>query len=165
MNDQPKNLFEISVDTRMLYDLLSKAPVGETVTFARMSEALGRRVEGADSHLQSALRRLVSLDQKVFSNVRGVGYQRLSDTEIVKSGERDRDHIQRSARKAAKRLLCVEDFDALPNDLKVKHNTYLSMYGAMVSMLSPGRVKNLESEVSKAQAQLPLAKTLEAFII
>ena len=57
----------------------------------------------------------------------------------------------------------VKEFDKLPNDLKIKHNTYLSMFGAVSAMTKAGKVKLLESAVEKAHAQLPLARTLEVF--
>lgn len=155
--------FEMSIDTRMIYDHLSKAEIGDTVNFTALSEAIGQRVEGATPSVQSALRRLQNLDGRIFANVRGVGYQRLSDNEIVKTSESSRDLIRRHAAKSVRRLSCVVDFDGLPNDLKIKHNAGMSMFGAIANMLKPSSVRALENEVAKAQASLPLAKTLEAF--
>jgi len=157
-----KTLFEMSIDTRMLYDRLKKAAVGEVVSFAQMTDTLGRQVEGANSNLQSALRRLEG-EGIAFANVRGVGYQRMNDVEVVNTAEHAREGIRRKAKRAVKRLTCVQEFDKLPNELKVKHNAALSGFGAIASIMSPGRVKALEEQVMKAGAQLPLAKTLEAF--
>lgn len=159
-----KTLFEMSIDTRMLYDRLKKAEIGEAVTFKQMGEILGRSVDGSCSNLQSALHRLEG-EGVAFANVRGEGYQRMNDIEVVNSAEHSREGIRKKAKRAIKRLTCVQVFDALPNDLKVKHNAALSGFGAIASIMSPGRVKALEEQVAKAGAQLPLAKTLEAFKI
>lgn len=161
MNDQ-KTRFEMSIDTRMLYDLLKKAAVGEVVSFTRMSEVLGRQVEGATGNVQSALHRLEG-EGIAFANVRGTGYQRMNDVEVVNTAEEAREAIKRKAKRAAKRLTCVQNFDGLANELKIKHNAALSGFGAIASIMSPGRMKVLEDQVARAGAQLPLAKTLEAF--
>jgi hypothetical protein len=161
MNDQ-KTRFEMSIDTRMLYDLLKKAIVGEVVSFTRMTEVLGRQIEGASSNLQSAMHRLEG-EGIAFANVRGSGYQRMNDVEVVNTAEDAREAIKRKARRAVKRLTCVQDFDGLPNELKIKHNAAISGFGAIASIMSPGRMKALEEQVAKVGSQLPLAKTLEAF--
>lgn len=161
MNSRPN--FEMSIDTRLICDRLKQAAVGEVISFKALSEALGRKVEGADSSVQSAVRNLLSVDGVVFENVRGVGYQRLTDVEIVKSSEGMRERLRRGARRMVKKLTCVQDFAALSNDMKIKHNAAVSGFGAIAAMLTPGRMKKLEDSVEKASAQLPLAKTLEAF--
>lgn len=163
MDDVRKTVFELSLDTKAIYDLLATAAVGQTISFAAMSDSLGRTVMGGEPHVQSALHRIQSMDGRVFANVRGVGYRRLNDAEIVGTGTREIDTIRRRAKRAGRRLTCVADFAALPNDLKVKHNTFLSMFGAIASMMKPKAVKRVETEVTRAQAALPLAKTLEAF--
>lgn len=163
MAENGKTKFEMSIDTRITYDLLMKAAIGETVTYAAIAKELGRPVSGAEPHLQSALHRCLSNDNRVFANVSRVGYKRLGDVEIVATGERETEMLRRRAKRAGKRLTCVENFDGLPNDMKVKHNTYLSMFGAISAMTKTGAVKKLEGEVFRAQAALPLAKTLEAF--
>lgn len=157
-----KTLFEMSIDTRMLYDRLKKAVIGEVISFTQMGEILGRTVAGDCGNVQSALHRLEG-EGIAFANVRGEGYQRMNDIEVVNSAEHAREGIRRKAKRAVKRLTCVQEFDKLPNELKVKHNAALSGFGAIASIMSPGRVKTLEEHVARAGAQLPLAKTLEAF--
>lgn len=155
--------FEMSIDTRLVYEALKKAAIGEVVSLSAISQELGRKVGGEDSSIQSAIRRLLKTDGIVFENVRGVGYKRLRDEEIVNSSERDREGLRRKARKIVKKLTCVQDFDALPNELKVKHNAAVSGFGAIAAILTPGSMKKLEAHVERASQQLPLAKTLEAF--
>lgn len=162
--NQQKNTFEISIDTRMVYDKLKTCAVGEVVSYATLGEILGRPMDGSSSNIQSALY-MLERDGIAFANVRGVGYQRMNDQEVVGTAESYRKAIRRKAERGAKRLTCVQNFDVLPNELKVKHNAALSGFGAIASIMSPGRMKALEDTVERAGASLPLAKTLDAFKI
>lgn len=154
--------FEMSVDTKMVFDALRKVQVGEQITFAALSGLLGRHVGGGSPHVQSALRSCEA-DGMIFGNIRGVGYQRLSDEGIVNTVEHERKGLRRRARKIVHRLTSIGDFEALPNELKVRHNAAVSGFGAIAAMLAPAKMALLEQTVEKAAAKLPLAKTLEAF--
>lgn len=158
-----KTLFEMSIDTRALYDLLLKADPGQTVTFVEMTNLLGRDVAGVFPNLQSALRRVENLDGIVFGNVRGIGYKRLNDIEIIQTSEREIVAIRRRARKAGRRVTKIENFDALPNEEKIRHNMSLSLFGAINSMTKPKQVRKLEEAVSSAAKELPIGRTLEVF--
>lgn len=162
MNTEKKSQFEMSIDTRTLYEKLKGVEIDEVVSFKSLSDLLGRKVAGDCSNLQSALHRLEG-EGVAFANLRSVGYQRMNDINVVNTAESSREGIRKKAKRAIKRLTCVQEFDRLPNDMKVKHNAALSGFGAIAQIMSPGRVKSLEQEVMKAGAQLPLAKTLEAF--
>lgn len=161
-NGSKRPMFVMSVDTRVVYDRLKKAALGETVTYIELGSMLGREIDGGDPIMQSALRS-VENDGFVFGNVRSVGYQRLNDTEIVKSTEQDRLALRRKARRVVEKLSHVTDFDALPNDLKVKHNAAMSGFGAIAAILAPAKMKALETKIEQAAMKLPLAKTLAAF--
>lgn len=161
-NGSKRPRFEMSVDTRLIYDRLKDVPVGETVDYSILEGILGRKINGGDPLLQSALHSLQN-DGVLFGNVRGVGYQRLKDEDIVRSSEADRKGIRRKARRAVERLSLVSNFEALPNDLKIKHNAAVSGFGAIAAVLAPAKMKQLETSVESAQARLPLSKTLEAF--
>ena len=159
---EKKTTFEMSIDTRMIYDKLKTCVVGEQTKYTELTELLGRKVDGACSNLQSALHRLEG-EGIAFANIRGIGYQRMNDVEVVGTAEHAREGIRKKAKRAIRRITCVRDFAALPNDLKIKHNAALSGFGAIAAIMSPGRVKHLEEQVAKTGSQLPLAKTLEAF--
>lgn len=155
--------FELHIDTRVLSELLENTPVGETCTYAVMSKELGRPVSGADSYVQSAVRRVQNQNGKVFGNIRGEGYRCLSDSEIVKSAEQDARFIRRKAKRAAVRLTKVQDFGALTKDEQIMHNAKLSLFGAITSISAQKGVKQLEKAVSQAGSELPIGRTLEVF--
>lgn len=162
MTTDKKTQFEMSIDTRTICDRLKTVAIGEVVSFKQLTELLGRNVAGSCSNLQSALHSLEG-DGIAFANIRGTGYQRMDDIAVVNTLESSREGLRRKAKRALKRLTCIGDFEKLPNDKKITHNAGASFLGAIYSMTSRSRVKSLEERVAAAGAQLPLAKTLEAF--
>lgn len=161
-----KTISEISVDARLLHQHLAASKVGDTLTWEDMGKVIGRDVRpGSTGYgaLHTARNRAQMDDGMVFDAIAKVGLKRLSDAEIVNTGQSAIDRVRRAARKGAKRLLSVKDFGSLPNDLKVKHNAYASLLGAVAQISQSSKVTQLEAHVQNARAALPLAKTLEVF--
>ena len=161
-----KTIPEISVDARMLHQHLATIKIGEIVTWEAMSNIIGRPVSPGNSGysaLMTARNRAQNDEGFVFDAVARVGLKRLADVDIVNGGQAAIDKMRRAARRGVKRLLSVNNFADLPNDAKIKHNTYASLLGAVVHMSQDARVKKLEAHVGNTQAALPLAKTLEIF--
>ena len=84
-------------------------------------------------------------------------------SEIVGAAASDVASIRRKARKAAAKLTCVGDYDALTADERIRHNATVSLFGAIHSMTKRPQVKKLEAAVQTTGRTLPLARTLEAF--
>lgn len=159
----PNPAFELSIDVRLLTERLLGVAVGARVTYADLSAIIGQPVHGATPALQAALRRALKSGNAVFENVRGVGYQRLADVEIVAASERDVRAIRRKAKRSAQRLTRVQDFANLPQDRKIEHNTRLSILSAVAQQTSrPAETRVMEAVKAKG-AELPFAATLEAF--
>ncbi len=161
MNEQ-KAIQQLSIDAKMIYDHLISVGVGDTVTYANLTNLIGRDVQKQGrGALITARRRARNLDRIIFGTVRDVGLMRLSDTEIVETGEGTLRHIRRAARRGAQNVLCVQDFNKLPNDKKIQHNTFVSMFGVMAEITKPNKIKAIERRVESAQAVLPVAKMME----
>lgn len=159
-----KPTFELSIDTRVLVDFLAKADVGQTVTYTDLSRVLGSVVNGATPCLHSALRHLERSKDMVFGNVRGVGYQLLSDAQIVQTGEHESQRIMRHAKRAGKRLTKVKDFDGLSEADRVAHNARLSLFGAIAAISKGSSYKKLAAAVEAGGTkELPIGRTLEVF--
>lgn len=157
-----KHRFEPSADTRLIYSLLMKAEMGDVVTYTELSEQVGRKVTGADSYLQSALRMIERDENMVFSSVRGVGYKRLTDAEIATQvGESGVRKIKRTARRTAKTISKADDSN-LSNEERVKRNTFASFMGAVAHMAKPRQLERLETGVRAHADQLAIGKTLDA---
>lgn len=163
---EKKTIAEISIDARMLHQKLKEVPIGSTITWEDLGKVIGRDVHAGSpgyGALTTARRRVQIDDGMVFDAIAKVGLKRLSDAEIVNTGQSIVDRVRRMARKGARRLLSVANFDALPNEAKIKHNAYASLLGAVAQISQESKVRALEKHVQGTQAALPLAKTLEVF--
>jgi hypothetical protein len=154
---------ELSIDTQTVERILVVAAVGEVVPYGRLSEAIGRNVQnGARYVLKSACDRLLREQHMVFEAVRGDGVKRLDDAGVVGTGTQTLKKIHNAARRGARKLAAVQDFNALPNEKKVQHNLIVAQLG-MLAHVTSGRVaKRLEEETRKAPEPLPTARLLEA---
>lgn len=161
---EKRGISELSIDTQTLERLLLTIGVGETVSYKALSDSIGRNIQNGASHLlQSARRRLQRESAMVFEAVHGKGLKRLDDIGIANCGESARVKMHNLARRTRQKLTCVQNFDALPNDAKVKHNVAMSIFGALSEVTKAKAVKKLEGQVSNgAHDALPTAKFLEA---
>lgn len=154
--------FERSIDTRLLLQRLVETKQSEVVPYTELSEAISRPVSGGTSNLQSALRIAFNDYGMVFSPIRGVGYRRLTDGEIVEASGNDVTRIRRASKRAARKLFQSE-FSRLSNEDKIKHNTHASIFGAVSAAISKKTVTAIEKAVTKAGRELPVAETLKLF--
>jgi len=161
-NKRPIGL--LSIDVKTIYDRIIKAGVGDTITYAEMEGLIGRPVrEHGQWILMSARRRALMQNGMVFGVVKKIGVRRLSDSEIVNLGADFVGRVHRLSNKAVRTIACVQDFNALPAEAKLKHGTYASAMGMLAYITREKQIKRLEERVDKAQASLPLQKTLDAF--
>jgi len=155
---------EISIETRMLIDRLKTAQIGETITYATLSNIIGREVQDDARHLLVSAQKACLRDHIVFASVRKIGVKRLADTEIVGIGEAMLPKIKRAAKRGIVKMTSVADFSALPDAAKLRHNAVISMLGVVAHVAGPRRLQKITDEVTKAAgSQLPPAKLLEAF--
>jgi hypothetical protein len=159
LNPVPR--FQASLETRMLTEMLLSAQVGETVTFTDMSTRVGYNGGGGDPHLQSAKNRAFNEKGAVFDSVRGVGYKRLNDKEIVSDATRDRERVGKSAKRAIKKLATVKYSD-LPESERLTHNVEMTILNAQAALAKRKTVGLIEARVNQSSEALTLAKTIEA---
>lgn len=153
---------ELSVDTQTIERLLWEIAVGDTVPYATLSKAIGRDVQHSARHiLQSACDRALKEKRMVFAPVVGVGMKRLDDVGIVSTGASTIRRIFNLSRRGLRRLAAVADFDALPNEQKVKHNLTMGQLGMLSHATKSTTVKKLEAKAGNGQP-LPTAKFLDA---
>ena len=161
---EKKTIQALSLDSKMVYERLKKSVIGETISYSELSTIIGRNTQnGGRGALQTARRKALREDYMVFGVIHNVGLKRLSDLEIVATGEDTVTKIRRASTRGFRTVTAVREFDKLPNDAKVRHNTYASVLGALSMATTAARMKKLEGKVAEAKASLPLMKTLEAF--
>jgi len=154
---------ELSIDTQTVERLLAEAAVGEVVAYSTLSASVGRDVQNGARHiLKSAQTRLLRDREMVFAPVWGQGMKRLDDAGIVGTGVSTLRRVHNLARRGGRTLAAVHDFEALPNDQKVKFNLMAAQLG-MLTYVTSGRIaKKLEAAAGKSAAPMPTAKFLEA---
>jgi hypothetical protein len=159
-------LFEMSADARLLRQELAKVKSGDTIAYRVLGDAIGRKVEGATSALQTARRSLFREEQILFSPVSGEGLYRMRDEDIVSNADRDVTHLRRSARRGVQRLAAVQEYEKLPHGKQLAHSTKMSVMAAVAGITTDKAVKSIEVEAAKSpeRRQLPIAQTLAAFV-
>lgn len=157
-----KPSFELSADSRFLLQELRKVQVGETIGYDTLSTAIGRLVGGDFSSLQTAVRRLLRDDGIVFANVRGVGFKRLDDADIVRLGESETDATRRRARRTVRKLTAVRDYASLTPAMQLRHTALVSVNAMVADVTRDQSVKKIEHASGGRAGELPIAQTIRA---
>jgi hypothetical protein len=151
----------MSIDAKVLSEVLAKVHVGDIVTYDILSKSIGRDVRTiARGILDTARKKVLNDRQIVFGTVRGAGLRRLTDEETVDTGEQTLASVRGATRRGMRRITAV-DFDSLPNEKKILHNVYASLFGTLSHFSRAKSVKALSENASSQTGQLPVAKTLE----
>ena len=162
--EESKAVKEASPDTRLLYQRLSKMNVGDFISYADLTEEIGRNVQKEARHYLDSARLICQREHdKTFGVIINEGLKCLTDSEIVETAVSTIGHIRRASRKSIKRLRCIRNFAALSNEDKIRHNANVSAIALIAHMTKSNNMKKLTSKVQETQERLPYAKTLEAF--
>lgn len=89
----------LGAETRTLVDLFVATPVGQTITFASMSSAIGRPITDRRHLIPRAMHIAAKEAGAIFGGVRSVGYQRLPATDAHMLGSHTRRRMRRSAKR------------------------------------------------------------------
>lgn len=164
MTTTTRAIAELSIDTQTLERELMLIAIGDVVTYGQLTRAIGRDVQNGASHLLASARHRVQRDHALcFEPVRGEGLKRLNDESIVGTVAAAFGRVRNIARRGSRRLACVQNFDALPNDLKVRHNVAASIFGVLGHVTKDSSVKKLEGGTANGKHDaLPVGKFLDA---
>lgn len=149
-----------AMETRLVIERLRKMEMGDFVSHEELRELTGLHNQGRLCGVaRSAINHLLA-DNLRFESVRGKGYKRINDEEIVECGLRDRRRIGRAARRAARKLSCVN-----LKGLSAAATTALNLAATNLSVLDhfskEATSKKIEAKVKEASAALPVGKILE----
>lgn len=159
---EKRGIFEINIETQLLYDRLVTAEVDEVITYAELSRIAGYVVQERRGSLYTARKMALRDNNMVFDTVMNEGVRLLDDTRVVNSGAAPMKRIGNITRNAARRLTAV-DFEGLSNEDRVKHNSLLSVYGAIRHFSKPRSLRRIESRVQQDYQRLSLLNTLREF--
>jgi hypothetical protein len=157
-----RELFQRSVETTALHGELIMTPVGEVVTYVRLSEVAGIPVAGTTSKLASARRIAQREDHMVFGVIKNVGLKRLDSEGIVGFADEKTTRVRRGAWRAG-RLIPLVDFSKLRDSSKQRAIALASVLAVAFDLT---REKSLvavsKAAVSGTAASLPIRQTLAA---
>lgn len=161
--DDSRTISDASPEALTLYERLRQAQPGEEITYLELGNLIARNVKTiASSSLYTARRRCENIDHIVFSVIRAVGLRRIPNEEIPRMAQNNIDHIRRTAKKAAKKLACV-NYQELSQKAQLTHNTNMSLLAVLSEVSKPSGGKLLEQEIIFSQKALPIGKTMELF--
>lgn len=155
-----------SLDAQTLLDCLEEMKPGDFVSYSDLSELIGKDVQvGKGYQALSRARKILERENgKVVEPVFGQGMRCLEDESKVDSSEYYVKKAGRAGKKAVKRLTTIENFAALSNAKKVKHNYVMSVAGVIHHLSKPSTKKQIESKVSQSHRQMELDETLNAVL-
>jgi hypothetical protein len=157
-----RSIPELSIDTQTIERLLITSAIGEVISYDAMTSAIGRDVRDARHLIASACRRLLREQHMVFAAVVNVGLKRLDDAGKIGAGQWHLQRVRRQAKFAVDKTTAVEDFDALPNALKVEHNVVLAQAGVLKHFTSRKTAKRIGEGVNAPTKRLSLQDSLAA---
>jgi len=156
--------FILSIETKQLLERLMKVKVGELISYQEMTDIVGRDIRKDGSGIMYSARRKALNDcQIVFITITNEGIKRASDEEIANSGASVIHKIRKASKKGKKVLHAVNDFGALTNNSKIRHNASASFLGAIDLMTRPKKIVALEEKVKEESECINVTKTLELF--
>jgi hypothetical protein len=156
-----KSAPENAIDVSALVVALKAVPIGETITYIALSDAIGRNIKAEFWLLHKA--RVVTEKEtgSRFAAVRGVGIKKLPTAEIVGIGTNARRRIRNAAKVASARLVGISANDMTP-EITRKIDTERSLLGAISLVSTQSAVSQVEKKVSDS-GPLPVGKTLSLF--
>lgn len=162
MANPQRTIAELGIDTQILESALSELNVGDMITYDALSALIKRDVQREARHVLISARRRQLRNGSLFEPVVNVGIKRLDDIAVVGTGRDTISRIYNLSRRGRRKLSCVRDFDALPNDKKIEHHVRLAQLGVMHKIGSPKESKRLVAAVHETSKPLALRECLEA---
>jgi hypothetical protein len=156
--------FELSPESRLIRQYLRTVEVGEIATYDKLSHVIGRPLDHSSSMLRSAVNALIKDDRVMFACIRTVGYRRLPDADIISHADTDIDGIRRKARRGARKLTCVQDYEALTPQKQLAHTSRLSVLTMVAYTTTDQGLKKVETAATGKKGELPLSETVRAFM-
>jgi hypothetical protein len=154
-------LFERSAEAIKLHQELMETPVGATVTYARLADAIGKPVNGSTSALRTARMLAQREDRMVFSCLRAQGLRRLDDEGIVELASVETLGVRRHARRVGRKL-AVADFLQLKQTSQMRAIAIASVLAVVADMSREASIRKVAHAASGRASELPIRDTLRA---
>lgn len=144
-----------------LTEALKNVPIGETFTWTQVQAATGMPVEKSRNLLAAAIRKINISSGIVFSNVKGVGYQRLPTGSVAEVGRSARQSIGRKSRRARKTITnSLKRTNDVSSAVRLEMHLEIGLLGLAEMAVRETTHKRLASAPPLAGDALPAAATL-----
>lgn len=158
--DLPKSFYEQALDTKLLIERLLELAPATLVTYAELSELLGRNITGGTSNLTSA-RRYIQREYSIVTDVvRGVGVKRLTSEGILGIQEPTKKRINRAVKRCRQKIALAKDDELTPEQVKEKKG-FVLMTDTLQHFLKPATRKIIQAAIDDNQS-LPMNAVLES---
>lgn len=134
-----------------LCDALETLSPGETITYAKLTKAVGEKISGGSYLLQRALKKTEAKTGSIFGNVFATGYQRLETKDIPGVGVKANTRIRRVARSARKKFENIRANDLTAPEL-AQFSAYRSHFGMLEGLARERAVKAMTVQVEDRAA-------------
>ena len=154
--------FQISVDAQILCDkiLEYKDRPGDIITYAELSQIIGRDVQREARSLLTTARRRVMADHNILVDVvPGVGIITLDESQKARTWRSSAERVRRETGRAIRRLATV-DYARLSREDQTEVLTGQSFAGAIAQAASAKQIKRIEARVQEGSRKLPSAVAL-----
>lgn len=149
-------------DTTTLAAMFTAASIGETVTYARMSEAVGADIRSRFWLAQAALKIANAEAGALFTTVRSVGYLRIPAQDAAKVGITARGRVRRIARRASVSMTnAVQHANDMPPENRAR---VMAEVGALSLLAHVSKDRAVKAAATDDAAPQPVAKTLAALM-
>ena len=157
--------FSTSIETTVLIERVKTMKPGDLIRYDELSRLIGQDVRGEARHILRSARHICQREYQVVTDADpAIGIRRLTDVELTHDGLRLFTRIRRAAKRGVDRVTSVTDFNALPDEEKIRHNATLSALFVINHMTKPRSIDRIAGSVNTENTgQLPIARTLELF--
>ena len=156
--------FQAKAETLLILAYIVKHQDDGTIEWKDLAAACNcRNLARVKGWCHSARRMAVKSHNLVFDSVKGVGIRKMQDDGLVGVGQAAIDSIRHKANGARRKMECVKDLAALPNEQRNALIAYSCHLGAIANASSGTVTKRITAGVEKAKERLSLEATLEAF--
>ena len=155
----------VSFETQSLAERLAQATLeAPFISYTTISGIIRKNAQtNGRYHLEAAKGIVFREKGMLFGTVWNEGVKLLSDTERVSTGEGTKDRMRRLARKGIRCVTSVLNFDALPQEQKVKHHLYVTLFRVTEQSTRPKKILQLEGEVKDVMRALKAKEVLKLF--
>jgi len=160
-----QSLFELNVDTQILFDRLSTMKKGDFIAYETLTDLIKKNVQiEGYRYLYTARNMMRKMHGIVIDVIENEGLRALTDEEnIALTGKRALKGIRNKAKLAASKITKIDDFSKLSDESKIKHNAHLGIFQIFIANTSKKRIEKVENKVAETGEKLPMNGILELF--